>query len=611
MPNGFESFAQNAMILGNRWREQRRERKLSKAMAGFESDPYGAARRVADVDAEAGYNMFRTLKTDEAAIAKDNEERQQKEAVRKAGALKEVVNFLRAATADPAVRGDPLKMASAYDSLNPIFVTALGMQPEEIAGYKEMFIKNPSMLDDLEKKADDIVVMSGGQTAFNKKTGQPVYTAPQADEVKTVPNASGGQDIVTVPRTYGGQPGVGGVMSGAKNTTPEQGWSFTGPHEGGFSPSDANGAPVNFGVNQSSYRPLPGFPANVKDLTREQAQQYYNERYFQPSGAAGMAPQLGIPHADTYYINPQRASEFMAQSGGDPNKYMDLREAWQARLLAKNPKKYERFRQAWATRNADLRRTIAGGVTPGQPTPFYSSTGKPAGRTRQLSEAEIKQRKLDPSYQWQEDKDGNIKIIGPVQKGPGGKQLSSGDKQLRFETLMSDIQDMRDAVTALKTHKGLKRAVGFESYFPSIRGGRAASFEANLDNLKNKVGLNALQQMREMSKTGGALGQVSNYENKILQNSIASVELSQSDEQFVENLDKLTKYVDNLLAKYQRAYALDSGGGSYALRGQQPKDSGGLDPKAVQMLKQDPSPQAQREFDEIFGAGAAKRALGR
>lgn len=35
-----------------------------------------------------------------------------------------------------------------------------------------------------------------------------------------------------------------------------------------------------------------------------------------------------------------------------------------------------------------------------------------------------------------------------------------------------------------------------------------------------------------------------------------------------------------------------------------------IDPRAIAELKRDPSPQAQAEFDQVFGAGSAKRALG-
>lgn len=42
-----------------------------------------------------------------------------------------------------------------------------------------------------------------------------------------------------------------------------------------------------------------------------------------------------------------------------------------------------------------------------------------------------------------------------------------------------------------------------------------------------------------------------------------------------------------------------------------PAAGGNIDPRAVDMLRRDPSPDAAREFDQIFGPGAAQRALGR
>lgn len=50
---------------------------------------------------------------------------------------------------------------------------------------------------------------------------------------------------------------------------------------------------------------------------------------------------------------------------------------------------------------------------------------------------------------------------------------------------------------------------------------------------------------------------------------------------------------------------------------QTPKQTGagagkpGMDPRAVQMLSADPSPQKMQQFDQVFGPGAAQRALGR
>jgi hypothetical protein len=42
-----------------------------------------------------------------------------------------------------------------------------------------------------------------------------------------------------------------------------------------------------------------------------------------------------------------------------------------------------------------------------------------------------------------------------------------------------------------------------------------------------------------------------------------------------------------------------------------PSYSGMIDPRALQMLKMNPTPQTMQQFDEIFGEGAAAKALGR
>jgi hypothetical protein len=60
-----------------------------------------------------------------------------------------------------------------------------------------------------------------------------------------------------------------------------------------------------------------------------------------------------------------------------------------------------------------------------------------------------------------------------------------------------------------------------------------------LDTIKSNIGFNKLQEMREGSPTGGALGNVSDRENKLLQSVIASVEQSQSRGQCMANLRRV------------------------------------------------------------------------
>src|SRR5574343_95847 len=72
-----------------------------------------------------------------------------------------------------------------------------------------------------------------------------------------------------------------------------------------------------------------------------------------------------------------------------------------------------------------------------------------------------------------------------------------------------------------------------------IPGTTSTNIEANLDTVKAIVGFAKLQEMRNASKTGGALGQVSERENLLLQSVLGSLSVSQSTDQFIENLNKV------------------------------------------------------------------------
>jgi hypothetical protein len=124
--------------------------------------------------------------------------------------------------------------------------------------------------------------------------------------------------------------------------------AFVLPHEGGLNAHDANGAPTNFGINQAAN---PG--VDVTKLTPDRAADIFANKYYAASGAQHLPPALAAVHADTYFINPGAATRILAQSGGDPQKYLQLREAWMQHDLQTNPA-VRPYAKAWAARNSDL-----------------------------------------------------------------------------------------------------------------------------------------------------------------------------------------------------------------------------------------------------------------
>lgn len=74
-----------------------------------------------------------------------------------------------------------------------------------------------------------------------------------------------------------------------------------------------------------------------------------------------------------------------------------------------------------------------------------------------------------------------------------------------------------------------------------IPGTPAYNLARLLDTIKANAGFDRLQEMRNASTTGGALGQVSDFENKLLQATIGNLEQSQDKEQLLYNLDRVKK----------------------------------------------------------------------
>lgn len=72
-----------------------------------------------------------------------------------------------------------------------------------------------------------------------------------------------------------------------------------------------------------------------------------------------------------------------------------------------------------------------------------------------------------------------------------------------------------------------------------IPGTSAADLSSTVSTLKASASFDQLQRMREASKTGAALGSVSDVEIKLLSDATGSLDLNQSKEQFLKNLNRV------------------------------------------------------------------------
>lgn len=109
---------------------------------------------------------------------------------------------------------------------------------------------------------------------------------------------------------------------------------------------------------------------------------------------------------------------------------------------------------------------------------------------------------------------------------------------------------VRESVAALKNKVGGWTA-GPGSVLSAIPGTDAKNFQAELQTLKANIAFGELTEMRAASKTGGALGQVSDKEMQLLESSLGALDQAQSPANLKAQLEK----IEQSLARWEAAKA--------------------------------------------------------
>lgn len=152
----------------------------------------------------------------------------------------------------------------------------------------------------------------------------------------------------------------------------------------------------------------------------------------------------------------------------------------------------------------------------------------------------------------------NLQFVSAKENQPGGyfnkttgvfTPLGGGKERGVPTSYKSEIATTgREAVFSLlniaEANPGIFGRTAAMRWIPNIiRSDAFRNYRAQLDYLKGNIIPAALTAMREASKTGGALGQVSDIEGAWLGSSLGALDMTQSPEQVVDQLKQIDKHL--------------------------------------------------------------------
>lgn len=174
---------------------------------------------------------------------------------------------------------------------------------------------------------------------------------------------------------------------------------------------------------------------------------------------------------------------------------------------------------------------------------YYRMKGEATRPQTTVNVGQSQYGKIPPGYQLVRDPETKALSMSPIPGGPAAadarEKAAKAEQRQEQAARYGDIvtEDVGRAIDLVKN--ATVPVAGFGALLQDVPGTPARNAKALIDTIRANVGFDKLQSMREASPTGGALGQVSNLENRLMQATIGNLEQSQSEEQLLYNLNRV------------------------------------------------------------------------
>lgn len=246
--------------------------------------------------------------------------------------------------------------------------------------------------------------------------------------------------------------------------------------------------------------------------------------------------------AQTYQQNPQAFGEFadhLGMAALGPDQYF----AAQDKIVGQrqNQQKIEetarsnRAGEALQARGQDI--TVRG----------QNISAQNAALSREIQRAEVQDKVLDRQIARETNQ---IKLEELRQKQldvQSKAQSARADRQAAAQGAVDTFSTALDSLGEIERSPGLKKAVGFNSAFPTVPGTDAANFEARLDTFKAQTFLPMVASLKGM-------GALSDAEGKKLSDAVGALSPKMSEDAFRSSIGKIRTQLENKLGTVKRQF---------------------------------------------------------
>jgi len=246
--------------------------------------------------------------------------------------------------------------------------------------------------------------------------------------------------------------------------------------------------------------------------------------------------------AQTYQQNPQGFGEFadhLGMAALGPEQYF----AAQDKIVGQrqNQQKIEeaarsnRAGEALQARGQDI--TIRG----------QNISAQNAALSREIQRAEVQDKVLDRQIARETNQ---IKLEELRQKQLDVRSKADAaraDRQAAAQGAVDTFSTALDSLSEIEHSPGLKKAVGFNSAFPTVPGTDAANFEARLDTFKAQTFLPMVASLKGM-------GALSDAEGKKLSDAVGALSPKMSEDAFRSSIGKIRTQLESKLGTVKRQF---------------------------------------------------------